>query len=69
MCPCVQRIKNSILLPVIIFGSETWVWNRAQHARVDTVEINYLRGVCSVTKACMKDVTWKLVKIKCEVVE
>ncbi len=33
---------NSILLPTLTYGSETWAWNRAQRSRVRAVEMNYL---------------------------
>ncbi len=47
----VQRgLRNSILLPTLMYGSETWTWNRAQQSRVCTVEMSYLSGECGVTR-------------------
>ena len=43
-------IRNSILLPSLTYGSETWAWNRAQQSRVRAVEMSYLRGACGVTR-------------------
>ncbi len=35
-------LMNSILLPTLTYGSETWAWNKAQRSRVHAVEMNYL---------------------------
>ncbi len=62
-----RGLRDSILLPVFIYGSETWTWNRAQQSRVHAVEMSYLRGACGVTrttKACMKDAAWELVQVE-----
>ncbi len=45
-----KGLRNSILLPGLTYGSETWRWNRAQHSRVGAVEMSYLRGPCGVTR-------------------
>ncbi len=45
-----RGIRNSILLPTLTYGSETWMWNRAQQSRVGAVEMSYLRGACGVTR-------------------
>ncbi len=45
-----RGLKNSILLPTLTYGSETWMWNMAQQSRVCAVEMSYLRGVCGVTR-------------------
>ncbi len=44
-----RGLRNSILLPALIYGSENWSWSRAQQSRVRAVEISYLRGLCGVT--------------------
>ncbi len=43
-------LRNSIFLPTLMYGSETWTWNRAQPARVQAVEMSYLRGACGVRR-------------------
>ena len=45
-----RGLRNSILLPTLTYGSETWTWNRAQQSRVRGVEMSYLRGACGVTR-------------------
>ncbi len=45
-----RGLRNSILLPTLMYGSETWTWNRAQQSRVHAVEMSYLRGACGVTR-------------------
>ncbi len=42
--------RNSIVLPTLMYGSETWMWNRAWQSRVRAVEMRYLRGACGVTR-------------------
>ena len=44
-----RRLRNSILLPTMMYGSETWTWNMAQQSRVLAVEMSPLRGACGVT--------------------
>ncbi len=45
-----RGLRNSVLLPTLTCGSETWTWNRAHQSRVRAVEISYLRGVCRMTR-------------------
>ncbi len=45
-----RGLRNSVLLPTLTYGSETWTWNRAQRSRVCVVEMSYLRGACGVTR-------------------
>ncbi len=45
-----RSLRNSILLPTLTYGAETWTWNRAQHLKVHDVEMSYLRGACGVRR-------------------
>ncbi len=45
-----RGLRNSILLPTLIYGSENWTWNRAQQSSVRAVEMSYLRGACGVIR-------------------
>ncbi len=45
-----RDLRNSILLPILSYGSETWTWNRAHLSRVHAVEMSYLRRACGVTR-------------------
>ncbi len=45
-----RGLRNSILLPTLTYGSETWTWKKAQQSRVHAVEMSYLRGACVVTR-------------------
>ncbi len=71
-----RGLWNSVL-PKLMYGSQTWTWNRAQ-SRVHDVEMSYLRGACGVTR--WKDESNESVyercsmgdcatEVKCEVVE
>ena len=44
-----RGLRSSILLPKLMYESETWTWKRAQLSRVHPLEISYLRGACGVT--------------------
>ncbi len=44
-----RGLRNSTLLPTLTYGSEKWMWNRAQQSRVHAVKMSYLRAVCGVT--------------------
>ncbi len=65
-----RGLRNSILLPTLTYGSETW--NRAQQSEVHAVEMSYLRGTCGVARwenksnelACMKHVAGELVQME-----
>ena len=47
----VKRVlRNSILLPTLPYGSQTWTRNKTQLSSVHSVEMCYLRGSCSLTK-------------------
>ena len=45
-----RGLRNSILLPTLTYGSETWTWNKGQQSRVRAVEMSYLRGACGATR-------------------
>ncbi len=45
-----RGLRNSILLPTLMYGSETWACNRAQQSSVHAVKMSYLRGACGVTR-------------------
>ena len=45
-----RGLRNSILLPTLTYGSETWTWNGTQQSRVYAVDMSYLRGACGVTR-------------------
>ncbi len=45
-----RGLRNSILLPTLTYGLENWTWNGVQQSRVRAVEMNYLRGVCGVSR-------------------
>lgn len=44
-CACGSRgLRNSILMPVLIYGTKTRMQNNLQQSRVCAIEISYLRG-------------------------
>lgn len=45
-----KGLKNSVCLLMLMSGSETWMWSRAQQSRLWAVERSYLRGACGITR-------------------
>ena len=45
-----KGLRDSIVLPTLTYGSETWTWNEAQQSKIRAVEMDYLRGACGVTR-------------------
>ena len=45
-----KGLRDSIVLPTLTYGSETWTWNEAQQSRIRAVEMSYLRGACGLTR-------------------
>ena len=45
-----KGLRDSIVLPTLTYGSETWTWNEAQQSRIQAVEMSYLRGACDVSR-------------------
>lgn len=43
-------LRNSTLLPLLRYGSETWMQNKAQQSRVCTLDMSYVKGSCRVIK-------------------
>ncbi len=43
-----KGLKNSILLPTLMYGSDTGMWNMAQQPKVCATKISYLRRACGV---------------------
>ena len=39
----VKRGLRNILLPTLMYGSETWTWNKPHQRRMCAVEMNYLK--------------------------
>ena len=37
-----KGLRDSIVLPTLTYGSETWTWNEAQQSRIRAVEMSYL---------------------------
>ncbi len=42
MTACVVKkgIRNSVILPTLLYASETWTWNAAQQSRIRAVYIS-----------------------------
>ncbi len=45
-----KGIRNSVILPTLLYASETWTWNAAQQSRIRAVAISYLRGAPGVSR-------------------
>jgi len=49
-----KGLRDSIVLPTLTYGSETWTWNDSQQSRIQAVEMNYLRGACNISRRDME---------------
>ena len=66
-----KGLRNSILLPTLTIGLETWTWNSTQQSKVYAVEMSYLRGACGVIRwedESIESVAWDLVEVESSVV-
>ncbi len=45
-----KGIRNSVLLPILSYTSETWTWNAAQQSPIQAVTMSYMLGACSVSR-------------------
>ncbi len=43
-------LRNTVIVPVLTYASETWAWNESQRSRVHAVEMSYLRSACGVSR-------------------
>ena len=44
-----RYLRNSIVVPMLAYGSEVWKWNGAEQSKIRAVEMMYLRAVIGVT--------------------
>ncbi len=45
-----EALWDSIIVPKVVYSSETWRWNKSQKSRIQAVEMSYLRGACGVSR-------------------
>jgi hypothetical protein len=43
-------IRNSILLPTLLYGSESWVLQARHTSRINAVDMSYMRGICGKSR-------------------
>jgi len=43
-------VYKSVVVPTLMYGSEAWTWNKCHKSRLNAVGMDYLRGVCNVTR-------------------
>ena len=44
-----RRMYESIVVPTVLYGSETWTWSRRVNKKVNVMEMSCLRKMCGVT--------------------
>src|SRR5678815_5288590 len=47
---CARVLREDMLLPVVMYSSETMVWNKRHRSKVQCVQMNNLRGVLGVRR-------------------
>ena len=45
-----MAVYGSVVVPVLMYGSETWVWQKRHRSRITACEMRYLRGVRGVMR-------------------
>ncbi len=45
-----RNLRNTVIVPTLIYASKTWAWNESQRSRVQAVEMSYLRSACGVSR-------------------
>ena len=45
-----KGLRDSIVLPNLTYGSETWTWSETHESKIRAVEMDYLRSACGVTR-------------------
>ncbi len=45
-----RDLRNTIIVPTLIYASETWAWNESQRSKVQAVEISYLRSAYGLNR-------------------
>ncbi|GBP73886.1 hypothetical protein EVAR_82715_1 [Eumeta japonica] len=43
-------IHNGVLIPTLMYGSESWVWQTNNESRINAVEMRSLRSMCGVSR-------------------
>ena len=44
-----QEVKNAVLMPTLLYGSEAWLCQKKHVSKVNAVEMRSLRKLCGVT--------------------
>ena len=42
-------VHRGVLVPTLMYGSESWVWQKRHESRINAVEMRALRSMCGVT--------------------
>ena len=42
-------VHNGVLVPTLMYGSESWVWQKKHESKINAVEMRSLRSMCGVT--------------------
>ncbi len=45
-----RDLRNTVIVPIVTYASETWAWNESQRSTVQAVEMSYLRSDCGVSR-------------------
>ncbi len=45
-----RDLRNTTIVPILTYTSETWAWNESQRPGVQAEEMSYLRSACGVSR-------------------
>ena len=47
---CAMALHDSLLVPILSFGSETMIWRGKERSRIRAVQMNNLRGLLGIRR-------------------
>ena len=47
---CARVLRETLLIPVLMYGSETVLWKEKKRSRIRAVQMNNLRGLLGISK-------------------
>ena len=55
---CARALHESLLLPVLMYGTETVIWREKEMSRIRAVQMDNLRGLLSIRRMDKVLNTW-----------
>ena len=56
---CARVVHKSLLVPVLMYGSEALIWNKKEKSRIGVVQMDNLKGLLVIRKRGLKGISRK----------